>query len=494
MASDEKKSLAYVCLALFAVSFAVIRLYFAHRLQLSPDEAYYWTWSRMEGPCYPDHPPLVARLIELGTRLLGDTSVGVRLPAIVFGEVHLVLVYFLLRQIGLSRLWSVAGAGTGCALPIVATGSIIMTPDAPLGLAWTVATICLVVLTRRPSFAAWTGLVLAFCFAFLAKLSALLIGVMAVTAFFASARMRRDAATAAPYLAGLLCCGFVLVVGWEMLECPHVRTQIDHLSGRLAPLGADVSVARAPVRILELFAGQVGLATPPLLWFAVRGFFEHRRDPAMQVLGLSFSIPLIATTASALTTHPEQNWASLGHPALGAAAFFYLTTIWPRRGKVIATVAFVFAASALIHAHALWTILPLPSHKDPVSRLHGWSRLDYLLKNIEKHGVVLSDDYGLAAQIVWSQRRSPALLRTVVALDREGPAGQTEAALIIVPCGIDGECRADWATYDCESYGDGTEFSMYRADGLPARKIFWRMGHRCRFERGFRLVAHAKED
>ena len=48
---------------------------------LSPDEAYYWVWSHALAPGYLDHPPMVALWIRLGTLLLGDTTLGVRLLA-----------------------------------------------------------------------------------------------------------------------------------------------------------------------------------------------------------------------------------------------------------------------------------------------------------------------------------------------------------------------------------------------------------------------------
>ena len=48
---------------------------------LSPDEAYYWVWSRALAPGYLDHPPMVALWIRAGTLLCGDGPLGVRLLA-----------------------------------------------------------------------------------------------------------------------------------------------------------------------------------------------------------------------------------------------------------------------------------------------------------------------------------------------------------------------------------------------------------------------------
>ena len=50
-------------------------------LDLVPDEAYYWTWSRVPDWCYYSKPPMVAWLIWASTHLLGTTAFSVRLPA-----------------------------------------------------------------------------------------------------------------------------------------------------------------------------------------------------------------------------------------------------------------------------------------------------------------------------------------------------------------------------------------------------------------------------
>src|SRR4051794_7956816 len=56
-----------------------VRLLVASMAPLSPDEAYYWVWSRALAPGYLDHPPMVALWIRAGTALAGETSLGVRL-------------------------------------------------------------------------------------------------------------------------------------------------------------------------------------------------------------------------------------------------------------------------------------------------------------------------------------------------------------------------------------------------------------------------------
>jgi hypothetical protein len=50
------------------IAASVVRLFFAARLPLFPDETYYWDWSRQLSGGYFDHPPMIAVLIRAGHR------------------------------------------------------------------------------------------------------------------------------------------------------------------------------------------------------------------------------------------------------------------------------------------------------------------------------------------------------------------------------------------------------------------------------------------
>ena len=52
------------------------RILVAATVGLSPDEAYYWTWSQELAAGYHDHPPAVAWLVRIGTEILGTSELG----------------------------------------------------------------------------------------------------------------------------------------------------------------------------------------------------------------------------------------------------------------------------------------------------------------------------------------------------------------------------------------------------------------------------------
>src|SRR6266576_6145760 len=76
-------------------------------LDLAPDEAHYWDWSRHLDWSYYSKGPLVAYLIRAGCELAGPWSrqvtgtdmLAVRLPAVVCGGLLLLSIYILAVQV-----------------------------------------------------------------------------------------------------------------------------------------------------------------------------------------------------------------------------------------------------------------------------------------------------------------------------------------------------------------------------------------------------------
>jgi hypothetical protein len=113
-------------------------------LDLAPDEAHYWDWSRHLDWSYYSKGPLVAYLIRGGCALAGrwaeqhtgSLMPAVRLPAVVCGSLLLVSLYLLTVQVyGRERL-ALAVVAVALTLPLVAVGSSLMTIDAPYTCCW----------------------------------------------------------------------------------------------------------------------------------------------------------------------------------------------------------------------------------------------------------------------------------------------------------------------------------------------------------------------
>ena len=104
------------------------RFWFCTTLQMVPDEAYYWLWSKHLAASYRDKGPAVAWTIALGTKLFGNTVFGIRFFAVLLSILTSWHIVVLARKLYDERiaLWSLI---LSLAIPMLAVGSILMTID-----------------------------------------------------------------------------------------------------------------------------------------------------------------------------------------------------------------------------------------------------------------------------------------------------------------------------------------------------------------------------
>src|SRR5207302_11466260 len=104
-----------VSLALLGVALVTLfRFWYVRGIDLVPDEAYFWVWSKHFALSYRDKGPLVAWAIALGTHLFGNTVFGVRFFAVLFSAGTAFQLFRLAERLYDDRaaLWCVGVAGT----------------------------------------------------------------------------------------------------------------------------------------------------------------------------------------------------------------------------------------------------------------------------------------------------------------------------------------------------------------------------------------------
>ena len=119
---------------------ALLRVLFLgiNGLELAPDEAYYWDWSRQLDICYYSKPPMVAWAIAASTSIFGNNEFGVRLPAVLFGTVGLLALLYFVRLLYNERAAMWALLLVLCS-PANMLFNLLMTIDAPLMCYWTLS-------------------------------------------------------------------------------------------------------------------------------------------------------------------------------------------------------------------------------------------------------------------------------------------------------------------------------------------------------------------
>jgi 4-amino-4-deoxy-L-arabinose transferase-like glycosyltransferase len=140
-------------------------VYLAHDcpLDLAPDEAHYWDWSRHLDWSYYSKGPGVAWLIRLSCELFGGLSVqltgsempAVRLPAVICGSLLLASLYVLTVQVSGRERVALLVVAVALTSPVIAAGSSLMTIDSPYTCCWGWSLVLAHRAIFRPSPAAW---------------------------------------------------------------------------------------------------------------------------------------------------------------------------------------------------------------------------------------------------------------------------------------------------------------------------------------------------
>lgn len=123
------------------VALAPSYLLLAAILPPADDELYYWCWSKTLQFSYYDHPLMSALMIRLSTAIFGDALWAIRLPALLATLVVLGVVGWLTRPRSLLPLI--------VATPLFTLGAVLITPDTPLLLFWSLYALWLVRVHQR---------------------------------------------------------------------------------------------------------------------------------------------------------------------------------------------------------------------------------------------------------------------------------------------------------------------------------------------------------
>jgi 4-amino-4-deoxy-L-arabinose transferase-like glycosyltransferase len=366
--------------ALLIVVMAAVHALVAGHSLLSGDEAYYWLWSRRLQLSYYDHPGMMAYWMAATTALFGTSELAVRLPALVSTAAVTWLAFDATRI-----AFDDSRAGLTAALWLNATilfgaAGVIVTPDAPLLLFWTLCLWAMIRLLREGRAVYLYIAAAALGLGFDSKYTMVLLapGVLAVFVLFPAARCwwRRPALYLAIALAAL--CTSPVVVWNYTHDWASFRKQWAH--GFASPI-AD------PLKGLLTFLGsQVGVVTPLILafclWAVVWALWAgwRRQRPEWFLLGASSAPVLAFFTHHSLDGPVQAHWSGPAYIAGCMAAAGGWSVIGGRRRRgwnALFTAAPLMGAVmvAVVYLQAATAVLPLPLRMDALSRLGGWDDL-----------------------------------------------------------------------------------------------------------------------
>ena len=307
---------------LVVVLLTFFRLWYVRYVDLVPDEAYFWVWSKHFALSYRDKGPLVAWTIAVGTHLFGDTVFGVRFFAVLLSAGTAFQLFRLAERLYDDRtaFWCLVVAGV---IPLFAVGSILMTID-PLSVffwAWGANLSWVAFQTGKVRY--WVLLGLAVGVGFLAKFINA-VQLVGVALFLCWSRPHRHFLFSRQSLATLLAFGVTsfpvfwwnVETGWLHLRALHERSGIQH------------SFGIHPWQFLQYLSEIFAVVSPPILigmFVAAIGLWRLEGDQARVKHLLSQFLPVqVMYLLLGLNSKGEPNWIA---PAL-ISGIILLVVFW----------------------------------------------------------------------------------------------------------------------------------------------------------------------
>jgi undecaprenyl-diphosphatase len=368
-------------------------------LELHPDEAYYWLWSKHLALSYYDHPGMVAYFIKI-TTLMSSSEFFVRLSGLAVPLILSWVMWTLAEQMFEDSSVASAAVIILNALPLMMSGALIITPDLPAFLFWSLSVYFgwQVFRTRKAGY--WYLLGLSFGLSFLSKYTSVLFAPCLLLYMIATDE-RRWLKTLHPYIAFLFSLVFFLpVVFWNMgHQWISFKFQFQHgLNGQAYSL----------LKVVEYIGGQLLVAGPFAFLAGVIAAFAYafRRDKAKLYISLT-SLPVILFFGlTSLKTAAGPNWPAPAYFSFG----LLIPVFWMTGGMFKKTVFWVvllstLSLSILATLHARFRVIPLErfstdwADTDATSWFYGWDELAAQVKKYPKTAFIISPSHQLSAEL-----------------------------------------------------------------------------------------------
>jgi len=378
---ERYKKLFFILL----VATTVLRLSVIGKIGLGDDEAHYFAWSQYLGLSYFDHPPMVAYLIAMFTKIGGINEFSVRIEAVIFFFFVSVFVFLLAKDIFNDNRVAFFSALLLNLTPVFTVlEAILILPDTPLGLSWVITLYLLhrIMKGGRASFWYLAGIVAGL--GLLSKYNAFFLFPSVFLFLLLSEKNRFWLIRREPYLSLVIALLiFSPVIIW------NIKNGWASFGFQLSR-GYGGTFEFSPKWFFAGLAGQMGYISPFLFFASIyaiviggyRGIVK--RDDRYLFL-FSFSIVILLFFAGlSFFKKVLPHWPTLGFvTAFILLAQLTLESFRKKTGSsrirlLVATYFVLVTAvlfSAFIPAQALFKIIPLPAEVDGTNELYGWPKV-----------------------------------------------------------------------------------------------------------------------
>ena len=319
------------CAALAIALLVAIRIamVIATPLEIGPDEAQYWRWSRELDFGYYSKPPMVAWVIALSTSVFGDGEWAIRLFSPVLHGVGAFFLFLLGKSAFDARVggWS---AAIYLLMPGIWLSSTIMSTDAVLLPACAAALYYLWRFRESPGWGAAIAAGACIGLAMLGKYAALfLYGGAALTALI-DRDMRK--ALLSPFGGALIAASLVVLA-------PNLLWNVANNFATVSHTADNANIGEAgfnPLNVFDYLTDQAAVFGPILLLLMLAGFatIVGRKDKwttTREVWLMCFIVPtLLVIMGQEIMSRAHANWAASAYPAASVLVASWIGRVFGR--------------------------------------------------------------------------------------------------------------------------------------------------------------------
>jgi hypothetical protein len=386
---------------------------------LTPDEAYYWTWATNFDWCYFDQPAGVAWAAGFFTKIFGTTTWGLRMGAVILGLVGTLFVYLTARKLDFTKSQAAGSAALVHIVPLLSAGHVLMLHDTVM----VAAAGALIYAVTRAIFERsrfwWIATGVMAAVALYGKFSAVVLGLGIALFLILAKRYRNLLVSVDPYLSALIAAVlFAPVIAWNAKN-----DWIAVLAVRKLANASDLGFFDRFVNVLDFFGSQAGLVSPILFVmmlmaaaYALRRVNDKSQEK-LAFLGCLFLGVFAYFVVQSLKAKVQGNWAALAYmPGILLLVRYASIRIekrhrrfekWYYAGLGIAgLMAVVFMLQPMVK------IIPMPTGLDLTDQVYGWEELAARVDaEREKRPdlVLMARRYQLAGELMFYCKGNPEI-------------------------------------------------------------------------------------
>ena len=373
---------------IFVALIVLWKAFLSYVLELHPDEAYYWLWSRRLAMSYYDHSPMVAYFIRL-TTFFSHNELAVRFSTIIVTVILSYVIFKFTKKIFSATVISSADVNSTTlasaavvllnTLPIMLVGSIVITPDTPLLLFYGLALVSLYnfISYEKTKDIYFTGLFLGL--AMLSKYTALFF-LPCLLLYMISVKKFHWFKNPHFYGAGLLALAIFSPVliwntqhGWISFnhQVTNRLTDATFRFGRVGDYLGGQMLAFGPVVFVPAFLG--GIYT---FFCALKKANAKMMFNAKILFLLSFALPpIVFFIFVALKRNPGANWPAFAYIPLSIFTVYYLLNGGEFKKKLLTWgIALNVVLCIIVGLNTKYSFIPLAriSHTQAIADATNW--------------------------------------------------------------------------------------------------------------------------